>query len=140
MTLSNTSSTRSVVLRNALIVLGCSLILAVAQVQAVKAADTAVLQPLEDKAPALPLTYAFEKVTEGENGPYILKLKNASNDAIKVSAQVLSSVTFHANSRIRNFPDHVIDPGQVWTITELAASDKVTVSAKGFAPLELTVP
>jgi|CZKI01.1.fsa_nt_gi hypothetical protein len=126
--------------RNALVVLGCSFILAVAQVQAVKAANTAVLQPLEDKAPALPVTCTFEKVTEGENGPYILKLKNVSNNAIAVSVQVLSSVTFHANSRIRNFPDHVIDPGQVWTITELAASDKVTVSAKGLAPTELAVP
>jgi len=98
------------------------------------------LQRLEDKAPSLPLTYSFEKVTDPDTGPYVLNLKNVSGDAIKVSAQVLSSVTFHANSKVRNLPEHAIDPGQVWTITELAATDKVTITAKGFAPLELTVP
>jgi hypothetical protein len=126
--------------RTALVALCCSFLLAIMQTQAVKAADTAVAQPLADKAPAPPLTCTFERVTEGETGPYILKLKNTSGGAIKVSVQVLSSVTFHANSRVRNFPAHVIDPGQVWTITELAASDKVTVSAEGFAPLDLVVP
>ena len=33
-----------------------------------------------------------------------------------------------------------IGPGQVWTINDLAAADTLTVTADGFAPLELTVP
>jgi len=124
----------------ALLALGCAFCLSVAPIAAAEAADAAVLQRLEDKAPSLPLTYSFEKVADAESGPYVLKLKNVSSDPIKATAQVTPSVTFHANSKVRNVPEHVIDPGQVWTITELAATDKVTVSAKGFAPLELTVP
>jgi hypothetical protein len=140
MIVSNMSVARPVLCATALIALGCAFCLAVVQVPTLKAADTMALQRLDDKAPSLPLSYTFEKVTDGENGPYALKLKNVSKDSIKVSAEVLSSVAFHANSRVRNFPDHAIDPDQVWAITELAATDKVTISAKGFAPLELTVP
>jgi hypothetical protein len=104
------------------------------------AARPAALQPLADKAPSLPLTAAFEKVTGGESGPYVLHLKNDSSDAVKVSAKVLLSVVFHANSKARNLPEHVIDPGQVWSIPDLASADRVVVTAAGFAPLELTVP
>jgi len=135
-----TSSTRSFMRQTALIILGCAFSLAIVNVPAAKAAGATALQRLEDKAPSLPLTYSFEKVTDPDNGPYVLKLKNVSGDEIKVSAQVLSSVTFHANSKVRNLPEHAIGPGQVWTIAELAATDKVTITAKGFAPLELTVP
>jgi hypothetical protein len=120
--------------------MGCALSLALLQAPAVRAADAAALRPLDDKAPALPLSPAFEKVPNGENGPYQLKLTNVSKDTIKATAQVLASVTFHATAKERNIPEQVIDPGQVWTITELAATDKVVISAKGFAPLELTVP
>jgi hypothetical protein len=137
---SGTLSASSVTFRKALIALGCALILTVAQVPAVQAADTAAMKPVADKALSLPLAPTFEKVTTGENGPYELNLKNVSKDAITASAQVMPSVAFHANAKVRNIPDHVIDPGQVWTITELAATDKVVISAKGFAPLELTVP
>ena len=133
---SNMSSTFG----KALVALGCALVLTVAQVPAAQAADTAAMKPVADKAPSLPLAPTFEKVTSGENGPYVLNLKNVSKDAITASAQVLPSVTFHATAKVRNIPDHVIDSGQVWTITELAATDKVIISAKGFAPLELTVP
>jgi len=137
---SNKSSTRSIVCMTTMIAWGFAFSLAIAQVPAARGADAAALRPLDDKAPSLPLSYSFEKVAEGENGPYLLKLKNTSNDTIKVSAQILSSVTFHASSKVRNLPEHAIDPGQVWTITELGAADKVTISAKGFAALELTVP
>ena len=136
----NTSSVRSAFFSRALVALGCALILTVAQVPAVLAAEAAVTQPVADKAPSLPLAPTFEKVTSGENGPYVLNLKNISKDTVTVSAQVLASVTFHATAKTRNLPEHAIDPGQVWTITELAATDKVIISAKGFAPLELTVP
>ena len=140
MIISNTPSIRSVLRRTALIVLGCACSLVIVPISALKATDTAAAQPPADKAPSLPLTATFEKVTSGENGPYLLKLKNDSKDAIKASAKVLLSVAFHADSKARNVPEHVIDAGQVWTIPGLAAADRVTITAEGFAPLDLTVP
>lgn len=137
---SNASSTRSAACRTALIALGCACSLAIVQIPALKAADTAASQPPADKAPSLPLTATFEKVTGAERGPFVLKLKNVSEDALKVSAKILLSVAYHMESKARNLPEHVIDPGQVWTIPDLAAADKVTITAKGFSPLELIVP
>ena len=136
----NTSSARSTIGRTALIALACAFSLAIAQSPMAKAGDTAALRPLDDKAPSLPLTASFEKGSDPSVGPYILNLKNVSNDSIKVSVKILLSVTFHANTKDRNITDHVIDAGQVWAITDLAAADKVTITAEGFAPLELTVP
>ena len=137
---SNTSSPVAVICRAGLVALACAVGYAFVHAPAARAAGTAGFQRLEDKAPSLPLTYTFEKVTEGETGPYLLHLKNISSDTVTVDLQVTSSVTFHANSRVRNVTGHAIAAGEVWTITELAAADKVTVGAKGFAPLELTVP
>src|ERR1017187_8762579 len=131
----NTSSARSTIGRTALIALACAFSLAIAQSPMAKAGDTAALRPLDDKAPSLPLTASFEKGSDPSVGPYILNLKNVSNDSIKVSVKILLSVTFHANTKDRNITDHVIDPGQVWAITYLAAADKVTIPAEGFAPL-----
>ncbi len=137
---SNNHPVRSATRRTALIALGCVFGLALVQVPAMKAAGTATLQPLADKAPSLPLTATFEKVTGTESGPYVLTLKNDSKDALKVSAKVLLSVAFHAEAKARNVPEHAIDAGQTWSIPNLAAQDRITVTAKGFAPLELTVP
>ncbi|MGA2018360.1 MAG: hypothetical protein ABSH26_15540 [Opitutaceae bacterium] len=137
---SNTSSAPAVICRAGLIALACAFGYAFIQLPAAKAAGAAAPSRLEDKAQSLPLTYTFEKVTEGESGPYLLHLKNISSDSITVDVHVTSSVTFHANSRVRNVSGHAIAAGEVWTITELAAADKVAVSAKGYAPLELTVP
>ena len=124
----------------ALISLGCAFGFALALTPALRAAENATLQTRADATPAkaLPLTSTFEK--SSETGPYILKLKNTSMDVVKVSAKVSQSVALHANAKDRNISDHSIDPGQVWTISELAATDKVTISADGYAPLELTVP
>jgi hypothetical protein len=140
MTKSYPSHARPAVCRIALLALGCALALVAAQLSALRAADGPASPPAADKAPSLPLVPSFEKVTSGEDGPYVLNLKNVSKDVVTASAQVIASVTFHATAKTRNLPEHAIDPGQVWTITELAATDKVIVSAKGFAPLELTVP
>lgn len=107
---------------------------------ALKAADAAATPPPADKAPSLPLTATFEKGTAHEMGPYVLKLKNDSKDAIKVNVKILLSVAFHMGSKHWDLPEHVIDPGQVWTIPDLSAGDKLTITAQGFAPLELTVP
>jgi hypothetical protein len=137
---SKTSSSPAVLCRAGLVALVCAFGYAFVHVSAAKAADAAAPARLEDKAPSLPLTHSFEKVTEGESGPYVLHLKNVSSDPITVDVQVTSSVTFHANSRVRNYSGHAVAAGEVWTITELAAADKVAISAKGFATLELTVP
>lgn len=125
----------------ALIALGCVLSLTMAQIPAARAGDNSPsLRPLDDKAASLPLTSDFSKGTDANMGPYILSLTNTSKNAIKVSAKIHLSVSFHANTKDRNISDHVIDSGQVWTIDDLAAADTVTVTADGFAPLELTVP
>ena len=138
---SDTSRIRSAFPRTSLIALGCVLSLTAAQIPAARGSDaSSALRPLDDKAPSLPITADFSKGTDPNVGPYILSLTNTSKDAIKVSVKIHLSVSFHANTKDRNVPDHVIDPGQVWTLDDLAAADKVTVTADGFAPLELTVP
>jgi hypothetical protein len=137
---SNTSSIRSVLCRTALIALGCAFSLALVQIPALKAADAAAAQPPACKAPCLPLTATYEKVTGGEMGPYVLNLKNDSKDTLKVSAKILLSVAFHMGSKHWDLPEHVIEAGQVWRIPDLSAGDKVTLTAQGFAPLDLTVP
>jgi hypothetical protein len=118
--------------------LSCALALSFAQAPSARAAGTAALVPMDDKAPSLPLTATFAKA-DADTGPYVLNLKNTSDGALKVTAKILLSVYFHADSKSRNLPDHAIDPGQVWTIPGLAANDRVTISAAGYAPLELTV-
>jgi hypothetical protein len=135
-----THSIPSIMCRSALVALGCSFIFAFVQAPATKAADAVTLRPLADEAPSLPLTAKFEKVADSESGPYVLNLENTSKDTIKVSAKILSSVTFHAESKSKNLPERAIEPGQVWAIPGLATADRVTISAKGYAPLELTVP
>jgi hypothetical protein len=137
MNASSHSPLRLASVRSALVALSCAFAFAFAQAPAARA-DTATLRPMDDKAPSLPLTATFEKA-DADTGPYVLNLKNTSDGALKVTAKVLLSVYFHADSKSRNLPEHAIDPGQVWTITGLAANDKVTVSASGYAPLELTV-
>jgi len=138
MTPPNPSTAPARICRAGLAALGLALGLAVTCAPAAGADGAAAPSRLADKAPSLPVSYTFEKMAD-ETGPYVLHLKNTSSAALTVNAQVTSSVTFHANSRVRTFTGH-IDPGQVWTVTELAASDKVVVSASGFEPLELTVP
>ena len=123
-----------------MIVLGCALGLVFAPSPALRAASTTALPTLDDKAPSLPLTSTLDKVAGAEAGPYVLKLQNVSKDALTVSAKVLLSLPSHADRKARDVPEHVIDPGQAWTIGDLAAGDKVTITAPGFAPLELTVP
>lgn len=141
MNTSNSSRVRTAIGRSALIALGCALSLAIAPSPAARAGGTSeALMPLDDHAPSLPLTASFEKGTDPNVGPYVLNLKNVSRDAIKVGVKIHLSVVFHANSKSRNIPDHVINPSEVWSIPDLAAGDKVTVTAAGFAPLELTVP
>ncbi len=90
-----------------------------------------------DKAP--PLTPTIEKVASTEKPPFVLKLKNDSKDALKVSAKVLLSVTAHNGDKARTVPAAVVAPGQVLTIADLAALDVVIVTADGYAPLKIDV-
>ena len=110
------------------------------QMPALMAADAAATTPMAGKAPALPLTTTFEKVVGAEKGPYVLKLKNDSKDALKVEAKILLSVAFHMGSKHWDLPEYTIAAGQTWAIPDLSAGDKITVTAQGFAPLELVVP
>jgi hypothetical protein len=100
----------------------------------------ATLQTLDDKLPSAPLAVSFDKVTDAESGPYVLKLKNTSGEAVTASAKIFPSVTIHSDTKERDLPERVVASGEVWSIPGLAATDKVTVNAKGFAPLEITVP
>jgi len=102
------------------------------------AADHSSITPRADKPAALPVAATFAK-TEGDKGPYVLSLKNTSAAALKVGVVVVESVKFHAKSGERKH-DYTIDAGKSVAVEGLAAQDKVTVSAEGFAPLELIVP
>jgi hypothetical protein len=135
-----TSPARLRILLSAALSAGCALALAISSGPTLRASGAPALQALDDKAPALPLTATFTKVEGAESGPYVLKLENTSKDALKVTAQVLTSLPSHAEHRTRDIPEHVIEAGQAWSIPDLAATDKVTVRSPGFAPLELTVP
>jgi hypothetical protein len=100
----------------------------------------ATLQALDDKLPSAPFAVSFDKVTDSEGGPYVLKLKNTSGDAVTASAKIFPSVTIHSDTKERDLPERAVASGEVWSISGLAATDKVTINAKGFAPLEITVP
>jgi hypothetical protein len=104
------------------------------------AADSAN-QPRADKvAPALPLSHSFEKSADAATTPFVLKVKNDSKATLQISGHVLLSVVNHAMDKARKLPDHSLEAGQTWTITELTADDKVILSAPGYAPLEIRVP
>lgn len=92
-----------------------------------------------DKSKPLPMTATFEKVAGSEDAPYALKLKNDSKESLTVSAKILLAVAYHAENKARMIPEHTVKAGESWSIPGLAADDKVTVTAKGYAPLQLTV-
>jgi hypothetical protein len=136
--MSNSNPVRSRSLRSrALLALVCALGFSFVSAPAVIAADSVVKQPLADKA--LPLSSSFEKVASTEGTPFVLKLKNDSKETLKLSGKVLLSVVHHAMDKARVLPDHELAAGQVWTIKDLSAQDKVLISAPGFAPLEIVV-
>ncbi len=101
-------------------------------------ADLLPLQSRADQPAGLPLAATFTK-TDGDKGPYVLTLKNISAAALKVNVAVVESVKSHNRPGKRKL-DLAIEAGQSATVEALAAHDQVTVSAEGFAPLELTVP
>jgi hypothetical protein len=131
--------TRPLHRRAALLVLGAALF-SLAPFAAIAADDASAPQPLADQAAPLPLQATFHKTKSGENaGLFTLRLKNTSADTITATASIIVSVPVHNNPKVREEPAHAIKPGKSWSIRKLAAGDKVTVKADGFAPLELTV-
>jgi hypothetical protein len=127
------SSTRTVLCGSTLLALGCAFVFAVVATPALRATVESA------QAATLPLSASFEKVVGADTAPYVLTLKNDSDKSVKASAKVLLAVAFHAESKARNVPEQVIEPGKAWTIAELSLGDRVVVTAEGFAPLELTV-
>jgi len=140
--MNNSHSLRYSQCSRVLLVLACALGLTMMSVPVLNAADAAILQPVADKAPArpLPLTATFEKVTGTESAPFVLKLKNNSQEALKVSGRVLLSVVHHAMDKARPIPEQSVEAGQIMTIKDLSSDDKVVLTAPDFAQLELTVP
>jgi hypothetical protein len=134
------TSIRSLTFRTALLALSCALTVGLTSTAKAATDGTPALQPLNDTMPAMPLVVSFDKVTGAEGGPYVLKLKNTSSDALTVSATVFPSVTIHSDTKERTLPDQVIAAGDTWSIPGLAATDKVTINSKGFAHLDITVP
>ena len=118
--------------------LGCVTIFAT--LSASRAAEPVTPPTAAANARVLPLTHHFEKVAGAQDGPYILKLKNTSKQSLEVEAKILLSVGIHVDTKTRLVPVHAVKPSETWTIRDLAAADRVIVSSKGFAPLELTVP
>ncbi len=122
----------------ALLALACLLGLATLTITALAASDALVLEPRAEKA--LPLVATFEKAESTEGTPFVLKLKNDSQDTLKVSGKVLLSVVHHAMDKARNVPEQTLAAGQVMTVGQLSADDRVVLTAPGYAPLEVKVP
>jgi hypothetical protein len=139
MTIPRTSTSRTSSFA-ALLALACALVIAAAQTQATAATENAVLRPLADESPSLPVTTTFEKSADADSGPYVLKVLSVAKDTLVVNAKIVASVVSHGDTKERNLPAHTLEVGQTWSITGLAATDKVTLTAKGYASVELTVP
>jgi len=105
----------------------------------VRAADASAPQPRAD-AQALPLSYTFSKVESANGTPFVVTVKNDSKATLQLSGHVLLSVVNHAMDKARKLPDHALEAGATWAISDLTADDKVILSAPGFAPLEIRVP
>jgi len=132
--------------RIAVTILGAAIALAVAPFMSATFSDTVALQPLAGKDSNPLLTATFEKVTAGENkGGYVMHVKNDYDHAVTVIAMIVPSVTFHANAKTRTLPEKTIEAGKIWTVADLAAGDKITLTPGPhertvWAPLIFTVP
>ena len=95
----------------------------------------------DDAMPALPLKAEFGKGTPGENGgPYAVTLTNTSDKALTVNATIIWSVTSHNRPRTIELPAKEIAAGGTWKIDDLAAEDRIVLTAEGYAKLELKTP
>ncbi|HVZ63996.1 MAG TPA: hypothetical protein VG936_05355 [Lacunisphaera sp.] len=89
--------------------------------------------------PALPVTPKIEKTKATDHPPFVLTLKNDSKATLKLSAKVLLSVVAHNADKARAVPAQDVAAGATMKIADLAAMDKVIVTADGYAPLEIEV-
>lgn len=95
----------------------------------------------DEKAPDLPLSASFGKGEPGENGgPYALTLTNTSDKALTVNATIIWSVASHNRARTIELPAHEVAAGGTWVIDDLAAEDRIILTAEGYAKLELKTP
>lgn len=109
-------------------------------IAAPESAGRAAVQRLADQAAPMPVTATFAKNASAKtDGPYVLTLKNTSETPITVSVRVDQDVTVHNRPKNRTVGPQEIAPGKEWRIDDLAALDKVTVSADGYESLTLTV-
>jgi len=123
----------------ALFLVSSTLAISAATASAAPAPDR-TLQPLADKAMALPVKTSFEKVKAGENGgQFSLKVTNTSKESLKIAVAVVESVTTHSHPKNRTLPAQTVKAGDHVSVDDLAVGDKVTLSAEGFEPLVLTV-
>lgn len=130
-----TSITRPTFCRIAVLALGCAFSPVV--IPALQAKDMPASTADQMK---LPVSTSFDKVAGGEKGPFVLTVKNDSSDKLKVHAKVLLAVAFHADNKARHVPEHTLKAGESMTIADLAAADKVVLTAKGYAPTTIEVP
>lgn len=116
--------------------------LAFATVSTVSAASHDSLQPLADThAKALPVTTSFEKAPAGQHGgTHALKVKNTGEAPLAITATVRWSIISHGSEKTTELPAHTVAAGEVWTIDDLSAEDKVSLAASGFETLEVKVP
>jgi hypothetical protein len=126
--------------RTAAVALACLAGLSASPSKSLASQDSPGLARMDDKAPALPLAVTFDKVANAEAGPYVLKLKNTSTEAITVSGTLYPSVGIHSDTKEKKLPEQKIEAGDTWSIPGLAATDKLKIEAKGFADLNITVP
>ena len=124
--------------RTALLVLGVALALGTISLTNLRGVDAAM--PGGEKMPALPVSTSIAKGQPGERGgPFVLSVKNDSQDTLKVSGKILLAVAYHMNTKNVDLPEHALAAGETWTISDLAAGDKVTLMAPGSASLEVVV-
>lgn len=100
---------------------------------------SAAPQQVADTKASAPVTVAFEKAA-GDDGPYLMTVKNTSSDALTVQISVHQSVKSHNRPMDVNHPEETIAAGGSTTVKGLAALDKVKISAKGYSAMELVVP
>jgi hypothetical protein len=104
-----------------------------------RASGAADLIPLDDHLQPVPMTSSVDK-GDGENGPYVLSLKNTSGDSLRATATVQLSVASNGDKKTRDIGENVVGRAEVWTIPGLAAGDKVTIFVQGYSPLEISIP
>lgn len=118
----------------------CAVAFALVQAPLAIASDGLSLRQLDDKAPALPVSTSVTKNASSDGGPYVLTLLNTGKGTLTVGGKVQLAVQSHSALKVRDIPVQAIDAGKTRTIADLSAGDKVTLTADGYAPLEVTVP